>query len=472
MVRSSPTTTTPRSRAPGSSGSSPACPTPTSTTRSGAGPSRGRPSTSRRAGLPATGSSATSPSTGDSLVYVLGERGLIRYDTAHGGDYFVRQTPSEIRSPDVSGGTIVWQEYDGNDWNIFWYTPQRADPSPSRTTPGTRWRRPSTGPASSGPTTAAGTGTSTRPTSPSRTPWASRWSWRPATRRTRSSPATGWSGRTTGTATGTSTSESLSGGAAGHRLHRDRRPGGAGDRRRPHRLGGQAERELGHLHVHRLLDGPRRPSRRRPRSSSRRRGRTRSRPTGTTGTPRPSRSGRRTSSSTAAATSSTDRASPAAAASGSPGPLSNVVVRNVRLTNWETGIRADDRHGLRDRDARRSATTTRGSSSRTRRTSGSGTTGSPPTTITGVVVSELREHDRSRERHLEDGRRLRRISTPRPWTSITFAIVVSSSDRHRDLGQRPRRRVRQPGPRGRDGDPRDGQPAHREECRDLLALSQ
>ena len=60
---------------------------------------------------------------GDRLVYVLGEYGLVRYDTTHGGDYFVRSTENEIRSPDISGGTIVWQEYDGNDWNIFWYKP-------------------------------------------------------------------------------------------------------------------------------------------------------------------------------------------------------------------------------------------------------------------------------------------------------------------------------------------------------------
>ncbi|WP_440951227.1 carbohydrate-binding protein [Methanosphaerula subterraneus] len=62
---------------------------------------------------------------GNWLVYVLNNGRLIKYDTTTQNYDTIQQTTNEIRSPDISGdSTVVWQEYDGNDWNIYWYNPQ------------------------------------------------------------------------------------------------------------------------------------------------------------------------------------------------------------------------------------------------------------------------------------------------------------------------------------------------------------
>ncbi|MEN6517908.1 MAG: carbohydrate-binding protein [Methanospirillum sp.] len=60
---------------------------------------------------------------GDSLVYVLDEYSLIAYDTTTGESRTIRQNADGLLVPDVSGGSIVWQEKNGPDWNIYWYNP-------------------------------------------------------------------------------------------------------------------------------------------------------------------------------------------------------------------------------------------------------------------------------------------------------------------------------------------------------------
>ncbi|MEN6342135.1 MAG: carbohydrate-binding protein [Methanospirillum sp.] len=60
---------------------------------------------------------------GDSLVYVLDELSLIAYDTATGESRTIRRNVDGLRAPDISGGSIVWQENDGTGWNIYWYDP-------------------------------------------------------------------------------------------------------------------------------------------------------------------------------------------------------------------------------------------------------------------------------------------------------------------------------------------------------------
>ncbi|MEN6518854.1 MAG: NosD domain-containing protein [Methanospirillum sp.] len=68
---------------------------------------------------------------GNRLIYVLStdpdwsgnfDYRLILYDTATRYIYTIRETANEIRSPDIYGNNIVWQEYDGSSWNIRRYS--------------------------------------------------------------------------------------------------------------------------------------------------------------------------------------------------------------------------------------------------------------------------------------------------------------------------------------------------------------
>ncbi len=53
---------------------------------------------------------------------------LVRLSTTYGQYYYDRETVNEIRSPDVSGDTVTWQEYDGNDWNVWAVVPGHGSP--------------------------------------------------------------------------------------------------------------------------------------------------------------------------------------------------------------------------------------------------------------------------------------------------------------------------------------------------------
>ena len=117
---------------------------------------------------------------------------------------------------------------------------------------------------------------------------------------------------------------------------------GAAYRRRPHRLGGPAERELGHLHVHGLLDGPRArpdagPARDHVAGDVRGRVRRVRRERDAHRDPVVGRRPRRREPHRRRVGQSGELRDPDRRAG-----LSNVVVRNLRLTNWETGIRAEN----------------------------------------------------------------------------------------------------------------------------------
>ena len=62
---------------------------------------------------------------GTRLVYVLsnvgGDYRVILYDTATRYVFTIRESPNEIRSPDISGDTIVWLEYNGSSWDMYRY---------------------------------------------------------------------------------------------------------------------------------------------------------------------------------------------------------------------------------------------------------------------------------------------------------------------------------------------------------------
>ncbi len=62
---------------------------------------------------------------GNRLVYVVYEGDtnfrVILYDTATRHVYTIRQSGNDIRSPDISGDTIVWQEYNGYSWDMYRY---------------------------------------------------------------------------------------------------------------------------------------------------------------------------------------------------------------------------------------------------------------------------------------------------------------------------------------------------------------
>ena len=119
------------------------------------------------------------------------------------------------------------------------------------------------------------------------------------------------------------------------------------------------------------------------------------------------------------------------------GTLSNVVVRNIRLTNWETGIRAENRHRLRDRGVD-GLPQPAGASSWTARAGRPGPEqhGSPPTTITGIVVQD----SANTTVHANDVRRTgdgfehpplydRWTSPPSPsWSPARPAPTISGND--------------------------------------------
>ena len=62
---------------------------------------------------------------GNRLVYVLsnvgGDYRVILYDTATRYVFTIRESPNEIRSPDISGDNIVWLEYNGYSWDMYRY---------------------------------------------------------------------------------------------------------------------------------------------------------------------------------------------------------------------------------------------------------------------------------------------------------------------------------------------------------------
>ena len=55
------------------------------------------------------------------LVYVLNEHRLILYDTTTRYVTTIRETTDEIRTPAVYGDTVAWQQYDGYAWSLYWY---------------------------------------------------------------------------------------------------------------------------------------------------------------------------------------------------------------------------------------------------------------------------------------------------------------------------------------------------------------
>ena len=58
---------------------------------------------------------------GDRLVYVLNEYSLVLYDTRTRYVDIISGTAGEIRTPVVSGDTVAWQQYDGYAWYLCWY---------------------------------------------------------------------------------------------------------------------------------------------------------------------------------------------------------------------------------------------------------------------------------------------------------------------------------------------------------------
>ena len=58
---------------------------------------------------------------GNRLVYVLNEHRLILYDTNTRYVDTIRETTDEIRTPAVYGDTVAWQQYDGYAWSLYWY---------------------------------------------------------------------------------------------------------------------------------------------------------------------------------------------------------------------------------------------------------------------------------------------------------------------------------------------------------------
>ncbi len=69
---------------------------------------------------------------GDRLVYVLhntynDDYRVILYTVNTRYVYTIRQSNNEIRSPDISGDDIVWQEYNGYSWDMFHYNLMQGD---------------------------------------------------------------------------------------------------------------------------------------------------------------------------------------------------------------------------------------------------------------------------------------------------------------------------------------------------------
>ena len=75
----------------------------------------------------------------DQLVFVFYngyQYRLVRYLATTDQYYYDRETANEIRSPAISGETVVWQEYDGNDWNVWAVVPGHGSPIALANDPG------------------------------------------------------------------------------------------------------------------------------------------------------------------------------------------------------------------------------------------------------------------------------------------------------------------------------------------------